>query len=97
MGQTRARIAVSVRNSWRQAQLTDEGRQIARADLELAREQVTLLLAQVEEGRASLSQMEEARFAEQEKWIAYHEAQMLAERARLALAKVAGNLLTALQ
>ncbi|MFN7937246.1 MAG: TolC family protein [Bryobacteraceae bacterium] len=97
MGQTRARIAVSVRNAWRQAQLTDEGRQIARADLELSREQVTVLLAQVEEGRATLRQMEEARFGEQEKWIAYHEAQVLAERARLVLAKVAGNLLTALQ
>lgn len=97
MGQTRARIAVNVRNAWRQTKLTEEGRQIARADLELAREQVTVLLAQMEEGRASQRQMEEARFAEQEKWIGYYEAQMLAERAKLALAKVAGNLLTALQ
>ncbi len=96
-GQTRARIAVSVRNAWRQAKLTEDGRDLARADLELAREQVTILLAQVEEGRAPQRQLEEARFAEQEKWIGYHEAQMLQERARLTLAKVAGTLLSALQ
>ncbi len=97
MGQTRARIAVEVRNAWRQAKLAEDGRQIARSDLELAREQVTILLAQLEEGRASQRQLEEARFAEQEKWIGYYESQMLGERAKLALARVAGNLLTALQ
>ncbi|MBL8176909.1 MAG: TolC family protein [Bryobacterales bacterium] len=97
MGQVRGRIAVTVRNAWRQTKLSEEGRQIARADLELAREQVTVLLAQWEEGRVSQRQLEEARFTEQEKWIGYHEAQMVGERAKLALAKVAGSLLTALQ
>ncbi len=97
IGQTRARIAVEVRNAWRQAKLAEEGRQIARMDLELAREQAMVLLAQWEEGRATQRQLEEARFAEQEKWIGYHESQMVAERAKLALARVVGNLLTALQ
>jgi outer membrane protein len=69
IGQTRARIAVEVRNAWRQAKLAEEGRQIARMDLELAREQAMVLLAQWEEGRATQRQLEEARFAEQEKWI----------------------------
>lgn len=97
MMQTRGRITVTVRNAWRQVELTGEGRELARADLELAREQVTILLARMEEGRAALRQVEEARFAEQEKWIAYYEAQFLGERAKLNLARLTGKLLAALQ
>ena len=47
----------------------------ARLDLELAREQLSILLAQMQEGRAGLRQVEEARVAETNKWIAFYDAQ----------------------
>jgi hypothetical protein len=51
----------------------------------------------MEEGRASLKQVEEARFTENEKWLAFLDAHYGVERARLNLLKQSGDLLAALQ
>jgi outer membrane protein len=97
VNQTRGKIALNVQNSYRSLKLMDKSREIARADLEIAREQVTVTLAQWEEGRATQRQLEEARFAEQEKWAAYYDAQFVADRAKLELLKHTGRLLAELQ
>jgi hypothetical protein len=55
------------------------------------------VLAQMGEGRASLRQVEEARFNENEKWIAFYDAQFNAERARLNVLRQTGELLAALK
>src|SRR5688572_27422408 len=44
-------------------------REVAKLDLDVAREQLFVLLALWEEGRATLRQVEEARAAEMEKWL----------------------------
>ncbi len=49
------------------------------------------------EGRAALKQVEEARFNEDEKWIAFYDAQYNAEKARLIVLRHTGELMTALQ
>ena len=69
-------------------------RKLAQAELDLARSQVSVLLAQMNEGRASLRQLEEARFNEDEKWIALYDAQFNAERARLNVLRQTGQLAT---
>ncbi|HUQ91591.1 MAG TPA: TolC family protein [Bryobacteraceae bacterium] len=97
VNQTRNRISMETQSGYRQAKLSDRSREIARIDLELAREQVTVLLAQQEEGRATLRQIEEARFQEQEKWIAYFDSQFSSEKGRLELLRMTGSLLAALQ
>lgn len=51
----------------------------------------------MDEGRATLSQVEEARFAEDEKWIAFYDAQFTMEKARLTVLRETGDLLAALQ
>ena len=71
--------------------------QLAQADLDLARSQLSVLLAQMNEGRASLRQVEEARFNEDEKWIAFYDAQFSSERARLNLLRQTGELMAALK
>ena len=81
----------------REAGQAESARELARLDLEVAREQVSLLLAQHEEGRASLQQLEEARSAEAEKWMAFYGAAAGLERARLALLRQTGTLLAALR
>lgn len=93
----RNRITLDTQNSFRHVLLTEHARELARLDLEVAREQVTILLAQMEEGRATLRQVEDARFLEQEKWIAYHDAQFTADRTRLELLRLTGELVSALQ
>lgn len=94
---TRSRIVVNTRNNHRQVELAEAARDLARQDLEIARDQVNILLALMDEGRATLRQLEDARFAEQERWIAWHDAQTAVEKAKLRLLSATGELRTALQ
>jgi outer membrane protein TolC len=93
----RDRITVETRKSFadiRRAQLV---RELAKQELDLSREQLSVLLAQMEEGRASLQQVDQARSAENEKWLAFYDSQHSLERAELSLLKQTGTLLAALQ
>jgi len=55
------------------------------------------LLSQLGEGRATQQQVDDARLAEQEKWIAFYDAQHLVENARLDLLRQTGTLQAALR
>lgn len=94
---TRNKIALDLHQSYQDIQKTDIAKQLAQADLDLARSQLSVLLAQMNEGRASLRQVEEARFTEDEKWIAFYDAQFSSERARLNVLRQTGDLMAALQ
>lgn len=93
----RSRISLEARRLHQQVREAETTREVARLDLDVAREQVSLFLAQMEEGRASLRQLEEARFAENEKWIAFFDSQHALEIARFDLLKQTGALLSSLQ
>ena len=95
--QARGRIEGRARDAWRQLQDAELVLEVARADLDLSREQVTVLLAQAQEGRASLAQLEQARVAENEKWQQLGEARYGVERARLELLRSANQLSAALR
>lgn len=89
----RHQISLDVRKAWRDIKEAEGAGEVGKLDLEVAREQVSILLAQYTEGRASLKLIEEARFAENEKWIAYYEAQYGVERTRLNLLRQTGELM----
>ena len=72
-------------------------RDVARLDLDVAREQLSVNLALLQEGRILLSQVEESRIAESGKWMAFYDAQYAVERARWNLARQTGDLLAALR
>ncbi len=93
----RNQISLDTRRSHQDIRRAETGREVAKLELDLAREQLSVLLAQMEEGRASLRQVEEARFAENEKWIAFYDAQYAIERARYNLLRQTGDLLAALR
>ena len=93
----RNRIMLDIHQSYQEIEKSDAARQLAQADLDLARSQLSVLLAQMNEGRASLRQVEEARFNENEKWIAFYDAQFNSERARLNVLRQTGELRAALQ
>ena len=97
MQMVKDRIALDVHQSYQTLAKADMARQVAQADLELTREQLSVVLAQLNEGRATLRQVEEARFGENEKWIAFYEAQFNTERAQLDLLRQTGELRAALQ
>lgn len=93
----RNKVMLDIHQSYQDIHKTDIARELAQADLDLARSQLSVLLAQMNEGRASLRQVEEARFNENEKWIAFYDAQFNAERARFNVLRQTGELTAALK
>jgi outer membrane protein TolC len=92
MDSLRNRIALDTRAALRQVREAATAQKVARLDLDVARETLSVMLAQMEEGRATLRQVEESRFAENQKWIAFYDAQYAVEKARWNLARLTGDL-----
>jgi outer membrane protein len=95
--QTRARITADVRRSFQEVKRAESGRDFAREDLDVTRDQVSVDLAQYDEGRLPMAAVEQARALEQEKWLAYYDAQHAVEVARLNVLRDTGTLLAALK
>ena len=93
----RARITGDLRTAYQNLRRAESARDVARADLDLVREELTVSLAQMDEGRLPLAKVEEVRARENEKWLAYYDAQHLAEVARLNVLKQTGTLEAALR
>jgi outer membrane protein TolC len=97
MNEVRNRTALDTRKSYQDVRRAEQAHDLARLDLDVSREQVTVLLAQLEEGRTTRQAVEEARLTEQEKWIAFYNAQHVLENAKLTLLKNTGTLQAALR
>ncbi len=96
-GTLRNQIAADSRKAFRDVQRTAAAREVAKLDLDVAREQLNILMAQHEEGRASIREIESARVQESDKWLAYYQAQNDLERARLSLLRETGTLSAAIK
>jgi outer membrane protein len=94
---TRDRITADTRAAYSNLKRTEAARDVARADLDVTREELTVLLAQMDEGRVPLASVEAARASEDEKWLAYYETQRAAEMARLEVLHQTGMLEAALK
>ena len=94
---TRSRITADLRRAFQEVKRAESARDFAREDLDVTREQVTSDLAQNDEGRVPMSVVEQSRALEQEKWLAYYEAQHTVERAKLNVMKQTGTLLAGLK
>jgi outer membrane protein len=97
VGRTRARITNDLRGAYQNLHRAETARDVARADLDLAREELGLDLAQMDEGRLPVAKVESARATEDEKWLAYYEALHTAELARLNVLRQTGTLEAALR
>jgi outer membrane protein len=97
MNAARNRISLETRQAYQTQHKAETARDVARLDLEVARDEVSVLLAQTNEGRAALQQLEQARFNEDEKWIAFYDAQCAAEKAAWDLLHQTGSVMAALR
>ncbi len=93
MDQVRNRILTDTRRSYEQWQKAESIRNLYRMQLDLAREELTVLLAQNGEGRISMSQVEQGRLEESNKWIALYDAEAQVTRAKLAILRQMGTLM----
>jgi outer membrane protein len=97
IGRTRSRITADLQRAYRDVRRTETAQKLARADLDLAREQLSLDLTRYDEGQVTMAQVEASRAAEQEKWIVYYDTQHALEVARITVLKHSGTLLASLQ
>lgn len=94
---TRNQLSADLQASYRDVKKAETAAEVARLDLDVAREQLSVDLAQMQEGRLGLRQVEEARMAENAKWIAFYDAQYAVEKARWNVLRLTGDLVPAIE
>jgi outer membrane protein TolC len=97
INQTRNQISVNTRRSYQEMRRAQETRDLARQQLDLAHDDLSVLLAQYTEGRVRLSDVEKARAAENDRWLALYETENQYERAKLGVLHQLGNLMATLR
>jgi outer membrane protein len=85
-------ITASVRQKTRHLRERDAAKEVARLELQLAQQDVTVLQSQFEEGKINLREVERARLTESEKWMVYLDANFQRQQAQLDLLQTAGQL-----
>ncbi|HWF46668.1 MAG TPA: TolC family protein [Bryobacteraceae bacterium] len=97
MEQLRNRVTTDTRHSYQEWKRAQESLHLTHSQLDLAREQLTVLLAQNAEGKVTMGALEQARVAESNDWIALYEAQNTVLRAQLAILRQMGTLMAAVR
>ncbi len=92
LANARNRISADLQQAFRDVTKSQSAADVARLDLEVARGQLDVDLAQMQEGRLSMRQVEEARLAESDKWIAFYDAQYALEKTRWNVLRLSGTL-----
>jgi outer membrane protein len=88
----RTELTAEVRQKTRRVREMDAAKEVARLELQLAQQNVAVLQAQFGEGKLNLRDMERARLDENDKWMAYLDANFQRQQAKLDLLKAAGQL-----
>ena len=88
----RTELTADVRQKTRRVREMDATKEVARLELQLAQQNVAVLQAQFGEGKLNLRDMEKARLDENDKWMAYLDANFQKQQAQLDLLKTAGQL-----
>jgi outer membrane protein len=88
----RSEVSASVRQKTRHLREREAAKEVARLELQLAQQDVTVLQSQFEEGKINLREVERARVQENEKWMVYLDANFQRQQAQLDLLQTAGQL-----
>jgi len=97
VARTRSRITADLRRAYQEVKSAESSRELAKADLDLTREQLNIDLAQYGEGKLPLAQVETLRAMENEKFLAFYVSQQTVERTRLNVLRLTGSLVAALK
>ena len=85
-------VSGDVRQKTRRLRERDAAKEVARLELQLTQQNLTVLQTQFGEGKVNLREVERARLDESEKWMAYLDANFQRQQAQLELLKTAGQL-----
>jgi outer membrane protein TolC len=70
----------------------DAAKEVARLELQLAQQNIAVLQQQFSEGKVNLRDVERARLDENDRWMAYLDANFQRQQAQLDLLRTAGQL-----
>jgi outer membrane protein len=85
-------ISAAVRVKTRRLRERDAAKEVARLELQLAQQNLAVLQSQFGEGRANLREVEKARLDENDRWMAFLDANFQRQQAQLDLLQTAGQL-----
>jgi outer membrane protein TolC len=92
LGNKRQAVRLDVQQKSRDVRELDATYEVARLDLKLAQETVQLTQAKFDQGRATLRDIEEVRLDENDKWVAFLDADFARQRSQLTLLQATGQL-----
>ncbi len=92
LGNKREQVRLDLFQKQRNVRELDATREVARLDLKLAQESLQLLQAKFDEGRANLRDIENARLDENDKWVAFLDADFARQQSQLTLLQATGQL-----
>jgi outer membrane protein len=85
-------VSAEVRQKTRSVREKDAAKEVARLELQLAQQDVAVFQSQFAEGKLNLREVERARLSENERWMAYLDANFARQQAQLELLRAAGQL-----
>src|SRR5271170_7374566 len=88
----KTQVSAEVRQKTRRLRERDAAKEVARLELQLAQQNIAVLQQQFSEGKVNLREVERARLDENEKWMAYLDANFQRQQAQLDLLRTAGQL-----
>jgi outer membrane protein len=87
----RDEVSLEARQKARERREADAAREVARLELELAQQNTGIVQAQFNQGRASLRDLEAAQLEQNDKWLAFLDADFARQQAQLALMQATGQ------
>jgi outer membrane protein len=92
LGNKRQQVRFDVQQKARSVRELDASREVARLDLQLAQETLQLEQAKFDQNRITLQEIEQARLDENDKWVAFLDADFARQQAQLTLLQATGQL-----
>src|ERR1700751_3978394 len=92
LGNKRQEVRADVLQKARDVRELDAAHEVARLDLQLAQESLQILQTKLDEGRATLRDIEQARLEENDKWVVFLDAEFARQQGQLSLLQATGQL-----
>jgi outer membrane protein TolC len=97
LAKKRSELSLDVRRRARQVREADLAGEVARLELQLSQENLRILQVQFDQGRGSLKDLEAAHLDENDKWLAYLDANYARQQVELELLRTTGQVAKVLQ
>jgi outer membrane protein TolC len=97
LAKKRSELSLEVRRKARQVRETDLAGDVARLELQLSQESLRILQVQFDQGRGTLRDLEAAHLDENDKWLAFLDANYARQQAQLELLRTTGQVAKVLQ